>query len=362
MAKKTSVRGKQPVSVNIKAGSLAYNRLDMQASQALHMAIELYPNLNYLLVLDHYDDITLFENDTTPETVSYYQMKTSEDSISIDTAISEDWIAKLYEQLSNAEWIVNELGLITNSPLNVSVKILGDDGKKHIKTQSYSSEKTAFLEFNLVAVEKIKADIARRKGISADGVDLSKFVHMRTTLSIPKHREIIEQEMSSFLQSQYPRITIDSAKAIYSSMMDLLTRRQSYELLQNNSTFSMVRAKKGVSKSDFSRIIDEAMLISIPEFSDVQRIAKYDEGTDGKAALEYTKMVEDFKRRTDSFTAIFMKTRDLCLKSPLGASETVGDYCERIYELMPSKNPIYGKLYISVLVASILINEGRRMQ
>ena len=63
------------------------------------MAIELYSNLNYLLVLDHYDDITLFDDDVTPETVSYYQMKTSEDSISIDTAISEAWVAKLYEQL-----------------------------------------------------------------------------------------------------------------------------------------------------------------------------------------------------------------------------------------------------------------------
>ena len=85
------------------------------------MAIELYPNLNYLLVLDHYDDITLFDDDVLPETVSYYQMKTSEDSISIDTAISEDWIAKLYEQLSNPEWFVKELGLITNCPLRVSV-------------------------------------------------------------------------------------------------------------------------------------------------------------------------------------------------------------------------------------------------
>lgn len=55
MVKKPSV-----VSIDTKSGSLAYNRLDMQASQALHMAIELFPNLNYLLVLDHYDDITIF--------------------------------------------------------------------------------------------------------------------------------------------------------------------------------------------------------------------------------------------------------------------------------------------------------------
>ena len=89
MRKKQLDEKKNAVSIDKKSGSLAYNRFEMQISQALHMAIELYPNLNYLLVLDHYDDITLFDDDVLPETVSYYQMKTSEDSISIDTAISE---------------------------------------------------------------------------------------------------------------------------------------------------------------------------------------------------------------------------------------------------------------------------------
>lgn len=63
------------VAIDKKSGSLAYNRLDMQLSQTLHMAIELYDNLNYLLVPDHDDDITLFDDDTNPEVVSYYQMK-----------------------------------------------------------------------------------------------------------------------------------------------------------------------------------------------------------------------------------------------------------------------------------------------
>ena len=130
MAKKQTEKDGKPVSVDTKAGSLAYNRFEMQVSQTLHMAIELYSDLNYLLVLDHYDDITLFDDDVAPETVSYYQMKTSEDSISIDTAISEEWVAKLYEQLSEPEWEVKELGLITNCPLKVSVKTKDDDGKQ----------------------------------------------------------------------------------------------------------------------------------------------------------------------------------------------------------------------------------------
>lgn len=127
---KASVNKKPaPIENDTKGGSIGYNRLDMQVSQALHMAIELYPNLNYLLIMDHYDDITLFDDEAAPKVVSYYQMKTSEDTISIDTAISEKWLSKLYSHLSNVELIVKELGLITNTPLRVTVKIDGDGGK-----------------------------------------------------------------------------------------------------------------------------------------------------------------------------------------------------------------------------------------
>ena len=37
------------VKVDTVAGSRSYNRLDMQVSQTLHMAIDLYDELNYLL-------------------------------------------------------------------------------------------------------------------------------------------------------------------------------------------------------------------------------------------------------------------------------------------------------------------------
>ena len=81
------------ISNDKKSGSLAYNRLDMQISQTLHMAIELYPTLDYLFILDYYDDISIFDHESNPTTVSYYQIKTNEESISISTALSEDCIA-----------------------------------------------------------------------------------------------------------------------------------------------------------------------------------------------------------------------------------------------------------------------------
>lgn len=95
-----------------------------------------------LFILDHYDDIALFDSDASPETVSYYQMKTNEESISIDTAISKEWTTKLYEHLSAPEWIINELGLITNCPLKIVVHYKDDAGKKRTEEKNYTAERT----------------------------------------------------------------------------------------------------------------------------------------------------------------------------------------------------------------------------
>lgn len=65
MARKQAEKDGKPISIDTKAGSLAYNRFEMQVSQTLHMAIELYSDLNYLLVLDHYDDIRIACPDTS---------------------------------------------------------------------------------------------------------------------------------------------------------------------------------------------------------------------------------------------------------------------------------------------------------
>ena len=109
------------VKIDTAAGSMAYNRLDMQASQVLHMAIEIYDKLDFLFILDYYDDITLFEDENNPSVVSYYQMKTSDKIIQFNSAIQDDWITKMYAHLDNTDWIIKELGLITNCPIHITI-------------------------------------------------------------------------------------------------------------------------------------------------------------------------------------------------------------------------------------------------
>lgn len=350
--------------IDTRSGSLAYNRLDMQVSQTIHMAIELYDSLDYLFVLDYYDDITLFEDERNPKTVSYYQMKSNEEYISINTAISKDWLAKLYLQLEKPEWLVKELGLITNCPLKITYNIKDKDGKKHQKKESYTSEKTSFSKFNSETIDRIKRDIATKLDKDINEIDLSKFVHMRTTLSIPKHRHIVEQEMGEFLNKKYPRITIDSVKTIFSSVLGILTSCQEYELLGDDEPYNVVREKKGMSRNDFTRIIDESMLISIPQFTEIRQVAGFSEAEKYEASFEYTNILADSQAKTESFTMIFSGVKNLFFKYSKQKTESVLQYADRLCDILYSNNCtiklIYNRMYVRIIIVCILINEGRR--
>ena len=51
-AKNEEVKGGE-IAVDTSSGSMSYNRFEMQVSQTLHMAIEIFDNLDYLFVLDY---------------------------------------------------------------------------------------------------------------------------------------------------------------------------------------------------------------------------------------------------------------------------------------------------------------------
>ena len=176
-----------PINIDVQSGSRSYNRLDMQVTQALHMAIELFSDINFLLVMDYYDDISICDDSDNPQSVSYYQMKTSNDVITVNTILKESWLPKLYEHLNDSPYLIEKLGLITNCSIKLDNQIL-------------QAERTEFSKINNNTVIKIKEDISKKMKIAVSEIDLSKFIHIKTSLSIEKHRDIVEQELGDFLQ------------------------------------------------------------------------------------------------------------------------------------------------------------------
>lgn len=352
------------IKIDTVAGSRSYNRLDMQVSQTLHMAIELYDDLNFLFVLDHYDDITIFNLDSKPLAVSYYQMKTSENVITIDSAIKEGWISKLYSQLDRKEdWLVAELGLITNCPLEVSYHV--SSKKQSLCKEKLSAEKSKFITLTKEVQERLISDIAKNCSIEEKDVDLTKFAHIRTTLSISSHKDLVEKEVSDLLFKKYPKIKVDTVKAIYSTLINVLTKKQAYERLPSHADFNVVWKHKGLEKKDFARVIDQAIMISLPEFEEVFRYSQAKEEMKVRLSLPYVTILTDSTNISDNtFLHLFDITREFMMKTPFDSSETTWEYGRKIGLAVRLKESVlcipYDIDYIAVLVICLLINESRK--
>lgn len=353
--KKTSVKKNKEIKEDTRSGSLAYNRLDMQVSQAIHMAVEMFQNLDYLLVLDHYDDITIFDSEKSPAVVSYYQMKSHEEAITISSVIREEWLPKLYLHLKNETWNIEELGLITPCVLKITAS-----SKDNIKEQILSNEKTSFLKMDSVTLKKIKQDISTALSIPIDKIDLSKFVHMRTTLTIAKHREMAEQNLNVFLRGKYPHITLEMAKTIFNTFVELLSQRQACEQLDETSDFETVRKYKGVSKNDITRIIDNAMIVCIPTYEEIQQWTGYCESEKRELSLAYFQVFIDEQKKIGTQRELFRKTAEYIFCNPKENSESIIEYAKRVAAALKGLPPIYSDLYMLVVVTSILINDWRR--
>lgn len=334
------------IEIDQTSGSTSYNRLDMQVSQAVLMAIDLYDNLDFLLVMDFYDDISIFEDSKNPSVVSYYQMKTVQngESITFNTILSENWLEKLYKHLDNKDVITKELGLITNCPI-----------RSTISNEKYDKSQTNFSSFNTETIEKIKKDISKKMKIDKNSVDLSKFIHLKTTLTIEKHIDMAEYEFGKLLQRDFPDIKFASIQIIYQSLIALLTKKQAYENVKDETDFNIIKKYKGVSKEDINKLIRREILISIPEFDVLDNLIVFAEDEKPYASLQYTKIRADADKKTDVFYKFFEKIALLVKNNKLNDDEKFNDYTKRLIRKL-TYNPIYDHNYIKLLIASIYIN------
>jgi hypothetical protein len=324
-----------------RSGSLAYNRLDMQISQVFHLAIELYDSSDYMVILDHDDDITVYDDQERHDSVSFYQMKTKDDSISLSVAINEGWLEKLYSHMNKPGVLIKELGLITNCPIKMNTTLL-------------SSDRTPFDDFGKTHIDKIKADIARRRNIAITEVDLSKMIHMRTTLSIDAHKQIVESEASTFLVSKFPSIKVQVVKTIVAAVFDILGKRQSYERLSTDASYADVTKKKGFSRTMFDRIIKTSIKINIPEYDTLVAVCEIPDDKKEQAALAYTKVLADSHNNTDSFIEIFDKLEQIVSETTPKEVETVWTFAARCKAEFSKKRKNLSRIYADGYYLEIL--------
>jgi putative uncharacterized protein MCJ_000960 len=327
----------------------------MQLSQAIEFAIQRFDRPDYLIVMDYYDDISVFDAERKPQYVSYYQMKTSKERKTISSVRGEGWLTKLYSHICGGTLTgicaIEELGLITNFEIKTRLEL----------TPVYQDDfviKIQFVQYDDENIEKIKKDIIETLDISPSNVDLSKLVHIKTCLTIEEHRDQAERHMNDFLHKKYPNISSYVVQMINLSLRNFMSTRQGYEGLSETAEFSKVRAHKGVSKSDFERIIDASFLVYIPEYDVIEKW--FGRGNVDLESLnyQYYEVVTDMKRKDDLQISLFKKIRELCQKYPIEENESKMVYIDRIRGYLDdTRYDTFDNLYIAVVLGIVKINE-----
>ena len=158
---------------------------------------------------------------------------------------------------------------------------------------------------------------------------------------------------------------MDTVKGIYSSLVDLLTKRQEYEHMPEDAALDEVKRHKGFTRTELSRVIDKAIMLSLPTFEEVQKAAGVGPEMYMRLSFPYVQILTDSNKKTDeSFPTLYNTTLEEMNSSAYDGDGTPWEYGQiigqRVHERVPLLRTVYNKDYIAVLTICLLINESRR--
>lgn len=247
------------------SGSIASNRLDYQIDQALVFAIKLFDEEDFLIVMDYEDDLVIY-NDEQGSNVKFYQIKTNEDTLSVRQGISDKWFSKLYSHITDKEQSITphsnieELGLITNCSLHTA------NGKYiHFEKASFNSA------LDDETLSKVKDGIANQLGVDVKDIDLKLFTYRKSDLSIKRHVQESQQILTEFLDARYCNSSLKIVKSLHSTLRAIIREKQDREKREEAYDFERIKQKKTLRRGLFKNVIEEAIMVSLPPVSELER-------------------------------------------------------------------------------------------
>ncbi|WP_414150299.1 hypothetical protein ACIZ62_12805 [Acetobacterium carbinolicum] len=328
---------------DVVSGSMAYNRLEMQISQSLLFAIELYEQEDFLITLDYFDDITIFSDETMNSGICYYQMKSNE-SITLNYILKEDWLTKLYMHLFD-ESDIKEIGLIVCNEI------------KHDRKKLFTQGKIELSNFGEKILSKVKLSLSEKFNCEIDEIDLSKFVFIKTVLTKDTHREFVENAMSKLLMEINPDISVRTAYTVFTSLLEILTNKQSIELPEF-CLLEDVKNKKSMSKKEFDKVIKYANKITLPDFQEINRQCYMDMSKEEKYGIAFSRILSDSKRNQKTFYDLLDQIVD-CIAN-INKSTTILEMTMFVKEEIKKREPrnihiLADDYYIETLALCMLV-------
>ncbi|MFJ5717304.1 DUF4297 domain-containing protein [Neobacillus sp. NPDC093127] len=236
------------------SGSRSSNRFDYQKDWAILKLLELHKSgKDYLLVMDYYDDIIIFDSETSPENMEFFQIKTSDANWTLRRLLSRkkgekgplpSIIGKMYGCKLQFPNHTLSLNFVSNAYLSIDLK--------EKKTKSLSKREIPFTEICDKKITEVINQLKEEHSLTEDP-DFMEITFFRVSDLILNEREtFVKGKLSDFLEELNPKGTF-KISLVYNTLFDEVKRKNNYE--GNIYDFDELSKRKGISRSQFTSII-----------------------------------------------------------------------------------------------------------
>jgi hypothetical protein len=238
------------------SGSTATNRFDFQKNWAICKILELHQKPDdYLLTLEYYDDVIVFDSSTDPKKISFYQVKTNiKPNWTINSLLARrkgkkgelnSHLGKLYDHIEKFGDVVESLNFITNNKI-----------KGKLKNSSNCEDTIEFCcaDLDKNDLDKIISELKKEHSLNTLK-EFEKITFFKLgELSIEKHTELTKASLADFLDKNLSSVKYQIAP-LYKSIFDEIRMKSNVE--KTISNFEELKIKKSISRENFNSYLDE---------------------------------------------------------------------------------------------------------
>lgn len=235
------------------SGPRSSNRFDYQKDWAILKMMEMYEvEEDFLLVMDYYDDVVVYDSATDPENVSFFQIKTSSKNWTLNSLTkrkpgaegpSLSILGKMYECKMQFPEHTLSLNFISNYTYNL--KLLSGE-------KSITKKKICLSELEEVTIAEIIRKVIDEHQLK-DNPDFVELTFFEVSELLVDNRETyLKGKLSEFIEKQNPDSKY-KVSVIYDAIFSEVKVKNNYE--SDISSFEELAKHKGISREQFKEHI-----------------------------------------------------------------------------------------------------------
>lgn len=273
------------------SGSRSANRFDYQKNWSLCELLSLHTEKeDYLMVLEHHEDVVVFDAQADPTSAIFYQVKTQQSgnwtigslTKSKDSGSTQSIIGKLYSNYLHFSDNVENLVFTSNQGLSAKLS----NGEK-----GADCECITFKQLSLRDKEKIQQAAEGTDQDFCDLFGLSKITFLKTDLRIADHTAITKGKLVEFFENRHPDKTVHIS-LVYKTIFDEIRRKNNYE--KTCSDVEELCTRKSIGRTEFDYIVN--VVLQHRSTNDLWQEAHQLLSTKGYEVLKIRQMRSEWQR------------------------------------------------------------------